>query len=556
MFAAGHFMLFAFCSARARGVVKLVWLLLLGGAIVASAKDTFPGERRKWHHYQSPNFELYSGNSDRESRELLYQLELVHATFLEFFNLKIRLPLPVTVFYFGDEDDFGAYAPEGYGKENRFAGFYVARADRATIMMKPREEMKQALQTIVHEYVHHLFRVTEERPPTWFNEGMAELFSTLEEEFGKIHLGRAKPGRVIELQQEGLMPFEELFAVTHSSPVFRTGTHTGKFYAQSWALLHFCYVGLNDLPRDKLELFLRVARSPRMADDPARVEQIFRQLLGIDYAELKVRVTRYVRSGRYQGRILPMPGGVPVAKSFARRDVPPEEIRLRLAELAVRVNRSPEGKLALLHAADRDSAELRLHETLGMLALAEGDIGGARERWERAIEGRTTNPAVYHELARLMTQRLMASFDPHYRMPDEMAATLRVLLRRSIEAAPQQTAAYETLAWVEGTSAECVVPNVNLVQERFPQLKTKDRTLVSLALVRHRRGDNAGALALLDDLPKLDPDEWSERAAERLRAKIEGRKPAPAPRPNGPPKAKPPQIRIKINPDAMKVPGN
>jgi hypothetical protein len=542
---------------RFRGPRVLIGLLLAlsAGAILAQAKDAFPGERRKWRHYQSPNFELYSGNSDRESRELLYQLELVHATFLEFFNLKIRLPLPVTVFYFGDEDDFGAYAPANYGKENRFAGFYVARADRSTILMKPREELKQALQTIVHEYVHHLFRITEERPPTWFNEGMAELFSTLDEEFGKIVLGRAKPGRVAELQREGLMSFDELFAVTHSSPVFRTGTHTGKFYAQSWALLHFCYVGMSDLPRDKLELFLRVARSPRLADDPARVKEIFQQLLGMDYEDLKVQVARYVRSGRYQGRLLPMPAGVPEAKSFVRREVAAEEITVRLAELAVRVNRSPEGKLVLLQAAERNPADLRLHETLGMLALAEGDGIGARERWERAVAGETANPAIYHELARLMTSRLMANFDPHYRMPEEMSARLRALLRRSITAAPDQTAAYETLAWIEGASAECDVPNVNLVQEHFLKLKRKDHTLVYLAMVRHRRGDNPAALQLLDDLPKLEPDDWSLRAGEVLRAKVEGRKPAPGPRPSRSPSSKPPPVRIKINPEAMRGPG-
>lgn len=545
----------AFFPSRARARVLVgLFLMLSVGAIVASAKDAFPGESRKWRHYQSPNFELYSGNSDRESREVLQNLELFHAAFLDFMKLPVRRPLPVTVFYFANDSDFRAYVPTAYGKKHNFAGFYVERPDRAVILLSPRDELKQAQQLVFHEYVHHLFRVMEERPPTWYNEGMAELFSTLQEESGRLVFGRPVAGRVVQLQQEGLMPLEQLFAVSHESAVFREGEYTGQFYAQSWGLIHFCYFGANDIPGEKLGLFLDVARSPRFAEQPERVRAFFRELFGFDYPELERRVERYMRVGRYQARSLPVPR-IADMKTYASRAVAPEEAQLRLAEVAARVNRTPEARLTLLHGAERHPEDTRLDETLGMLAYYDNDQVGTRERWERAIEHGTVNPAVFHQVAQQMTQRLFAQFDPFYRMPDEMAAKLRVLLRRSIEAAPQQTAAYETLAWVEATSGECVVANVNLVQERFPQLKTKDRTLVSLALVRHRRGDNAGAIALLDDLPKLDPDDWSVQAAERLRAKIEGRKPATERRGSRADAAKPPPVRIKLKPGAMKLPG-
>lgn len=545
----------ALCFSRACVRAALVSLVLAAAAPLASAKDVFPGASRKWRHYQSPNFELYSGNSERESRDVLHNLELFQAAFLDFVKLPVRRRLPVTVFYFADDDDFRAYVPAQYGKKHNFAGFYVERPDRAIILLSPRDEQKQAQQLVFHEYVHHLFRVMEERPPTWYNEGMAELFSTLQEESGQLVLGRPIPGRVAQMQREGPMPLEKLFAVSHDSAVFREGEHTGQFYSQSWALVHFCYLGASDLPREKLMLFLSVARSPRFADQPERVRAFFRELFGFDYAELENRVQRYMRVGRYQGRTLPVPK-LPDAKTYTSRVVAPEEAQLRLAEVAARVNRTPEARLALLHGADQHPEDTRIDETLGTLAYYDGDQMAARERWERAIEHGTTNPAVFHEVARQMTQRLFAQFDPFYRMPDEMAAKLRVLLRRSIEAAPQQTAAYETLAWVEATSGECDVTNVNLVQGRFPSLKTKDRTLVSLALVRHRRGDNAAALALLDDLPKLDPDDWSVRAAERLRAKIEGRAPVFEPRSGDASKRQVPPMPIKVSPGPIKIPGS
>lgn len=520
----------------------------------SAAKESFPGERRTWRRYVSPNFEFYSANSDRESRDVLHNLELFHTTFLDFLKVQVRRPLPVTVFYFADDDEFRAYAPASYGTKHRFAGFYVARPDRALILMSPRDESRQAQRLIQHEYVHHLFRIAEERPPAWFNEGMAELFSTLQGESDRMMFGRPIEGRVLQLQQEDLMPLDQLFATSHQSAVFREGEHTGRFYAQAWALVHYCYFGATDLPREKLALFLNIARSPRVAENPERVRELCREVLGFDYPEMERRIARYVRSGRYQARSLPVPA-VAEPRTYERHAVSAAEVQLRLAEVAVRVNRTPQAKLALLHGADQRPEDTRIDETLGSLAYNENDLVGARERWERAIAHGSTNSAVFHELARVMTQRLFLRFDPYYRMPDELSARLRGLLRRSIESAPEQTSAYETLAWVEATSGECDVANVNLVQGRFDALKTKDRTLVSLALVRHRRGADAEALQLLGDLPKLDPDDWSVRAGEALRAKIEGRKPNPGRSDGERPRPKAPPLRIQVDPNALKSSG-
>ena len=37
----------------------------------------------KWKHFRSPNFELYSRNEEKSSRELLHNLELLRAAFFD-----------------------------------------------------------------------------------------------------------------------------------------------------------------------------------------------------------------------------------------------------------------------------------------------------------------------------------------------------------------------------------------------------------------------------------------------------------------------------------------
>jgi hypothetical protein len=155
----------------------------------------------------------------------------------------------------------------------------------------------------------------------------------------------------------------------------------------------------------------------------------------------------------------------------------------------------------------------------------EGDVVRAREIWTRAVALGSENPAVIHELGQLESRQWFSRFDLYFRLPDELATHLRDLLHRSIKVAPHQSSAYEMLAWVEATAKEPQIANVNLVQEHFPELTEKRRSLLALAFVRWRKDDLPAAISILDALGKMEPDEWVQYGAETLRAKIEGRSP-------------------------------
>lgn len=503
------------------GGCLFLWLGRTPG--MATSKEQFPGESAKWDYYQSPNFELYSSNSESESRDLLLKMEVLRAIFLDRFKLQEKRPLPVTVYYFRSEKMFRGYTPEIYKKNDSFAGFYLARPDRAVILMAPADDEDLAQQVIFHEYIHHLMRVTEQNPPAWYNEGTAEIYSTIKLDHGQVELGHPPVGRVYELQRENLLPLEQIFATTQASTIFTQGKHTGIFYAQSWALLHFCYFGDSGIPHEKFELFLRMARSPQYID-PDKVREICRELLGMDYPKLNQELIRYVHTGQYSYRKFPQPP-VAAAQSYAMRAVRAEEIHDRLAELDFRVNTSAQARLALLQQAEQKSADPRPHEVLGAQALMEGDDVRAREIWTRAVALGSENPAVIHELGQLESRQWFSRFDLYFRLPDELATHLRDLLHRSIKVAPHQSSAYEMLAWVEATAKEPQIANVNLVQQHFPELTEKKRSLLALAFVRWRKDDLPAAISILDALAKMEPDEWVQYGAETLRAKIEGRSP-------------------------------
>lgn len=511
--------------------VSAILSLCVVAPLLAAKNEAFPGIRRKWQYYQSPNFELYSAGNNAESREILANMEQLRALCLETFQLPVRVALPVTIYYFNDEDDFDAYKPAVYRGNSEFVGFCSNFADRSVITMAPARDRKHAREVAYHEYVHYLFRIAEQTPAPWFDEGVAELFSTLEEHKGWIHLGDPVVGRVTELHQFELMPFEDLFAVRRDSSVFKDRRQAGVFYAQSWALVHYCYFGVNKVPPDKMKLFIRIAGSPRVQESPAEFRAAVKDLLGFDYPQLKRELERYVHTGSFLGRKAPLPK-IPGRETYTVRPAPADEMYDRLAELAVRINDVPQANLALrLRVEQKDDARLR--EVLGHVAFAKNDLDTAKENWERAVELGTSNPAIFRELSRIESNLLFSQFNLDYRLPPARGEKVRKLLLQSIEHAPEQSMGYEMLAWVEATSAEPVIANVNRVQARFNSLNDKPRTLIALALVRLRLGNETAALQLLDSLPQLEPSDWALYCAEVMRARIENRAIDPTKFPRG-----------------------
>lgn len=545
-----------FFAAMLPACLRLVACCLALGAWAArgAEKESMPAVDDRWRHVRSPGFEIYSRNGEAEAREILHHLELLRAVFLERFEFVERARLDVTVFHFRSKEDFHAYATEQTAKHGGFAGFYLRGLDRAVISIGPTTEWEQSRPLIFHEYIHHLFRTAEIDPAPWFDEGMAELLASIRPVGDVIEIGHPQPGRIQALREGRLLPLETIFGTTRASPIFRTDTHTGMFYAESWALLHFWYFGESGLQKDAVTRFTRVAGEREQAGANG-LREFFRKCFGMDYAEMQRRLERYVESGRYRYGRQPAPV-IPAAKTYAARAVPRPEIRVRLAELALRVQRQPWAKSVLLETLEQShkagaAPDARLLEALGTAALAEGDPTRAMERWEEALAAGSTNAAIVRELGLLESRSWFQSFDFHYQMPGETAQRLRTRLRRAIDNEPEQSAPYEMLAWVEAFAEKPDIGNVNLVQRRFKTLRQQARTVLALAMVRVRSKAEAEALELLDSLDEFEPDSWTQHAAQIVRTRLSGAgvERAAGAKPSAPPVAPPrealqPRVRV------------
>ncbi|MBL9215454.1 MAG: hypothetical protein JNG83_08270 [Opitutaceae bacterium] len=506
----------------------LAAVLGMMAAARAAEPEAFIGTSDRWRHLVSPHFEVYSQESEREARRQLYHLEVLHAVFFDMLKFVEPRRTPMTVYGFNQEKAFAAYIPRQFGRD-RVSGFFFAGPDRDVIVTGPAFSDRASREMIFHEFVHRMVRATGKSLPPWYNEGLAELFATVQvdRKTNSVELGRLSPNRVRVAATQKFLPMEQLFAIGYDSPLYVESKHAGIFYAQSWATLHYWLFGQSKLPPDAAGRFLERV-SGRGAPQGAQLREEFKAIFGIDYPEMQRRIESYLSGGRYLLKRQNLPD-IPTEDTYEARPVPVDEIRIRLAELALRVNRTAEAraflKKAVRQAARKGGPDARLLEALGGDALMGKDEAWAMVWWLEAVEEGSMNPAVVRYVSQAEACGELRSFNLGFRLSEEAAERLRMLLTRSLALEPEQSAGYEQLAMVEAAAPRPLLRNLVLVQQNFSRIGDLHATGLMFALACHRLGRTEEALGMLDELARHPQTEQAASRLAEVRALIAGTTP-------------------------------
>jgi FimV-like protein len=222
-----------------------------------------------------------------------------------------------------------------------------------------------------HEYVHFLMHNNGMLGYPWFDEGYAEMLSTLTVHGNTIEYGQATEDRLSWLRYERLMSFTSLLE-TRNVVAFNSDNN-GKFYVQSWLLLHYL---INARPGRELEDDNR--KYIELTDAGATPTDAFEQAYGLKVAQLDLNLTRYWKKIRLNR--------VTMAEPFP--------------EVPVQVQ-----------AIGADSIAARL----GLLTLLSGKTDEAKRFWDSALALNPNNVTALVGLGDL--HKLAGQFDeglPYY----------------------------------------------------------------------------------------------------------------------------------------------
>lgn len=433
---------------------KLICLLLAG--IPAAAAP-------HWIVATTSHFEMYTPAKEYEAAQSLQTYEQVYYFFSQILGKPIQLDQRVRIVAFNGEKEFKLYRPN----EGTFAfyqqapiGDYIAEQD-----IQP-EHSEMALHEFTHLVVAHLGL----QLPVWLNEGMADLFSTLEPyKKDMARVGRPLTSRA-NLANERWMDWNTLLNADHNSSYYNERNKMSVFYAQSWVLTHMLWLSPEYAP--KFNVFVAAVASGMSSQDA------FQRVYGKSVADIDRDVHQHVNA-KVTVRVFP----VQLPKSDTDPDVQPlDDFRhdLVLAELKAFVPRTaPQGRDALkqLEAQRGDVAEV--HEALGFAEWQTKDPQGAKAEFALASKAGSHNERMYYYLAALQTEL----HDPQQDALESLRKALdlneqdgeaRLMLGQLYASAKLYGAAVSTLLPLHDVKPEQAFPLTSTLAFCYMQLKSYD----------------------------------------------------------------------------------
>jgi len=362
-------------------IIASVWLACAG---------IFPSKASAatWWRIQTEHFEILTDASPKAARQLAVQLEQLREVFHEIPGAPAVPPLPVRVFLFSSAEEFAQYRP---GPSTR--GFFQGGPDRDFIVLLDSGEETRRI--AFHEYVHLVLNHSAARLPNWFEEGIAEFYSSLQLRGGDWIAGLPVRAHLQVLQQQEWLPAGTLAEFDEHRQGVQQPGKLGIFYAQSWALVHM--LNLSPGYRDKLPRFAELLALGEPAG-PA-----FEQAFGKSLEQALFDLRAYVQRGPWPA--LRIPWGTVGEVDVELQPLSPEDQCLALVDLQLRLGLWEVSEQTLERMARRKENSPEVALARALLALSRGDRQQAQQHFEAAIRLGSRDASTYFEYAMLLREQ-------------------------------------------------------------------------------------------------------------------------------------------------------
>jgi tetratricopeptide (TPR) repeat protein len=415
---------------KARALCVLAVTILLTGA--APAPPVVPPASDAWLRVNTPNFILFGNVEEGRLKDIARAAERFRASLLTATaGLARSSVLPTYVFAFRSRESFQPYARGNDGKLQTIGGWFVAAPDRNYVALDATRG-DAALRIVAHEYVHYALANNLSGAPTWLDEGLAELYSTLAEPAGaQVRMGAPIREHLALLSGAELLPLERLFAVDPDSPEYNEEARQGVFYAQSWLLAHWLIVD-DPARRERFNEFVNGLHQGPSAPSLSAV-------LGMESGQIENALREYSRRPALSYLTFPA-AEAPEAESIRVVPVARAEILARLGELLVA------GPDAGLDAAEQHfAAALALDASNATARVGLGRLERQREKWDAACKSFEAALAMGGAAARTqygwtLIDRWIAEHPGGYSVgsePPQALARARELFREALRLAPE-----------------------------------------------------------------------------------------------------------------------
>ena len=359
-------------SSRALPVAVLV-SLALSPALAAQ-----PASLDQWTTVRSQNFTVHSDATPQRTAEIVQSLERFRAVFSELApEIELRSPAPTRIFAFRDEESYANYK-SGSEAGGRVLGQFLSHRDGNYITLNADPRYLGAFSVIFHEYVHYLVLSNFPSVPMWFNEGLAEYYSTFLVERDSVYLGQPVERHMRWLLGNSEFDVEGVLAVNRQTAGSDEAHGAGRFYAVSWILVHYLLSDEADRSAELADYFTALAQGEDSQGS-------FIDAFGLRPSELEEQLHEYVRAGSLPVAALSL-DRIAGAGELRSSVSSPEEVLVGLGDLLAHMGREEEAARHLHLALEFEPESGDAYAGLGYVRDRQQRLAEADELYKEAMD--------------------------------------------------------------------------------------------------------------------------------------------------------------------------
>ena len=399
---------------------RKAWATGLALSALAAAAMAQPPEPEEWLAVRSANFTVLGDAEAERALEIATGLERLRDAFASLApGVSLSSPVPTRIVAFRDAESFADYKTVANRDGMKILGQFMAHRDGNFIVMNADPSLVGALATIQHEYVHQLVQHNLPRVPLWFNEGLAEYYSTFAVAGEVAFVGRPVARHLHWLSTHPSFSLGDVLAATSESAAEHGSEAAGQLYAVSWLLVHYLLSGDSARLDATAELLY-------LLDSGEEPEAAVYAALELDATDLAEQLRQYLLRPLAQAgwRIPADSGAAPTVESVAASD-----LLSHLGDLAARQRKLDGAGRHYDLALAYDSRHAGAHSGLAMVRDLEGRLEEAAILHQEAIALAPATAAPYLRYGRHLIAAVQSG------MPDKASASKKADEARAMFAA-------------------------------------------------------------------------------------------------------------------------
>jgi tetratricopeptide (TPR) repeat protein len=482
--------------------------------LIAETGLPFVSTKEIWTSVRSRNFNLVGNASERDIRQVAARMEQFREVFSKLFpGLVLASPVPTTVIVFKNDNSFKLYKPVADGKMVDAAGYFQSGRDVNYIALTIDSQSEDPFLTIFHEYVHLLVNNTIGRAsiPPWFNEGLAEYYSTLEvENSRKVYLGKPQMTHLELLRNNNLMPLGTLLSTDYHSLERNKHDERGLFYAQAWVLVHYLIQGSEGRRRPHLKKFLDLLQKN------SSVDTAFREAFQMDYTTLERQLREYVKRKSYRVDIAYFDKPLEFDSTMSSSRLTEAEGQAYLGDLLFHTQRNKEATVKLKEALALDPELAMAHASLGMALMEQKRLTDAKQHLKRAVGAKSANFLAHYYYAFVLSREGMDADEVVTDYSVDTARIMRAELQKSIDLKPDFAESYHLLAFIDLVRNENLDDALELIQKAISLSPGTEEYVFVLTQIHVRKQDFVAARRVIEPLAESASDSRIRNTAQGL----------------------------------------